>query len=394
MPDRCFRWRAMTATRDYYDVLSLQRDSSAEDVKRAYRRLAMKYHPDRNPGDEEAERSFKECAEAYEVLSDPERRRVYDAHGHAGLRGRPGHDFRSMNVEDIFSMFDDILGGFGGRASRQPRQRRGYDLETDVEITLHDVLTGTECDVEFDRLDVCGGCSGSGAAPGSVPASCTTCNGNGQVQQAGLGGMFRMVSTCPTCRGRGSIISEHCKDCSGRGRMAVHRSLRVRIPAGVHDGQAVRVGGEGEPPAPEVSPDGSGTPGDLHVLVRVSGDDRFERDGDHLITVAAVTFTQLAMGASIEVDGLDGTKELEIPSGTQPSTVFRIGGAGLPSLRSGRRGGLVVVARLIVPRKLADEQQRLLKEYAATEDVPVNEPNGSFWDKLRDVVTGGRERED
>ena len=297
-------------------------------------------------------------------------------------------------VLTVVSFFVGILGGFGGRARSQPRKRRGYDLETDVEITLHDVLTGTECDVEFDRLDVCGGCSGSGAAPGSSPATCSTCNGNGQVQQAGLGGMFRMVSTCPTCRGRGSIITQQCKDCSGRGRTAVHRSLRVRIPAGVYDGQAVRVGGEGEPPTPDVSPDGSGTPGDLHVLVRVIGDDRFERDDDHLITVALVTFTQLALGASIEVEGIDGTKELEIPSGTQPSTVFRIGGAGLPNLRSGRRGDLVVVARLIVPRKLSDEQQRLLNEYAATEDVPVNEPNGSFWDKLRDVVTGGRDCEE
>ncbi|MDP6601445.1 MAG: molecular chaperone DnaJ [Phycisphaerales bacterium] len=385
----------MTITRDYYEVLSIERTADGSEVKRAYRRLAMKYHPDRNPGDPEAERLFKEAAEAYEVLSSTERRRIYDQYGHEGLRSRPGHDFRSMHVEDIFSMFEDILGGFGGRTGRgRPQQKRGYDLETEVTVSMMEVLTGTECDVEIDRQDVCDTCGGTGARPGTSPETCTTCNGNGQVQQAGLGGMFRMVSACPTCRGRGTVVTERCDDCRGHGRATVHRSLLVRIPAGIADGQAIRVTGEGEPPPPEVSPDGSGTPGDLHVVIRVQPDDRFERDGDNLIVVEPVAFTQLAIGATVTIDTLDGTHELEIPAGTQTNELFRIASAGLPNLRSGKRGDMVVIVRLVVPRKLTERQKTLLSEYAETEDTPVNEANGSFWEKIKDVVTGGGSQSD
>ena len=377
-----------------YSVLEISIDATPKEVKKAYYRLAMKYHPDRNPNDVEAEKSFKECAEAYEVLSDAQKKQIYDQYGHEGLRGRghAAHDFNSMNVEDIFSMFNDILGGsrggFGGGRGRQ-RQVRGYDLETDVEIPLEEVLTGTERDVEFDRLDVCETCVGSGAKPGSSPETCATCQGQGKVAQQGLGGMFRMVSACPACGGRGSVIKDKCVDCHGRGRVSVHRKLRVKIPAGIHHGQAVRVGGEGEPPVPEVSPDGSGTRGDLHVLVRVKEDSRFERDGDHIIHIVSVAFTQLALGATIEVESIDETHNLEIPAGTQTNEIFRIEGAGLPDLRTVRRGDLIIIVRLSVPKKLSEDQRELLEEYAKTEDIPVHEAESSFWEKLKGAVTGG-----
>ncbi len=206
--------------------------------------------------------------------------------------------------------------------------------------------------------------------------------------------MFRMVSACPTCRGRGTVVAERCDDCRGHGRATAHRSLLVRIPAGIGDGQAIRVTGEGEPPSPEVSPDGSGTPGDLHVVIRVQSDERFERDGDNLIVVEPVAFTQLAIGATVTIDTLDGRHELEIPAGTQTNELFRIAAAGLPNLRSGKRGDMVVIVRLVVPRKLTERQRALLGEYAETEDTPVNETSGSFWEKFKDVVTGGRSQDD
>jgi molecular chaperone DnaJ len=307
-----------------------------------------------------------------------------------------------MNVEDIFSMFNDILGGgrgfggdfgggFGGGRGRA-REQRGFDLETDVEISLEEVLTGTEREVEFDRLAVCKTCSGNGGEPGTSPQTCSTCQGQGKVAQAGLGGMFRMVSACPTCQGRGTIITQKCEECKGHGRTAIHRQLRVKIPAGIHNGQAVRVAGEGEPPAPEVSHNGSGTSGDLHVAVRVSNDTRFERDGDHLIQIVPVAFTQLVLGFTLEVESIDQTHELDIPSGTQTNEIFRLEGAGLPDLRTGRRGDLVVIVRLSVPKKLSDEQRTLLEEYAKTEHIPVHEAETSFWGKIKDAVTGGKSR--
>jgi molecular chaperone DnaJ len=386
----------MPTTRDYYEVLSIEKTASGDEIKRAYRRLAMKYHPDRNPNDPQAEAKFKECAEAYEVLSNPERRAMYDRYGHAGLRSTPGHDFRSMNVEDIFSMFDDIFGGgFAGMGGNRTRGRgrggvpRGYDLETEVEITLEEVLSGASRDVEFKRLDVCQACDGSGAKAGSKPVKCSTCGGVGQVVQTGLGGMFRMQTTCPHCRGRGTVIVDKCGDCRGSGRVSVKRKLAVKIPAGIHDGQAVRIASEGEPPAPELSPGGQGIRGDLHVVVRVREHDRFERDGDDLLLAVSIGFTQLALGAQIEVSTIDGTRTLSIPAGTQHGALFRIGGAGLPNLRSGKRGDLVVVAQLVVPRKLTDAQRSLLAEYARTEDLTVANASESTWNKIKRAVKGG-----
>ena len=385
----------MPSTRDYYEILGVPKNAHQEEIKRAYRRLAMKYHPDRNPGNAEAEGKFKEAAEAYEVLSDDQKRQRYDQFGHAGLRGTPGHDFNQMNVEDIFSMFNDIFGGGGGgfgprRGGARRGPARGYDLETEVEITLQEVLEGCEREVEFTRLDVCRTCSGSGSKPGSEPTNCGVCGGKGQVMQQGLGGMFRMVSTCPECRGRGTVITDPCEDCDGRGRVSISRRLSVKIPPGVQSGQAVRVAGEGEPPPPEASPTGEGVRGYLHVVIRVEPLAGFERDGDHLFRMVPVGFSQLALGATLEVEGLDCPADVRIPAGTQHGAVFRIAGRGLPNLRSGRRGDLVVIVQLHVPRKLTDEQRRMLEEFSRTEKVPaeVHHEDASIWSRIRSAFGG------
>ncbi|MDZ4755438.1 MAG: molecular chaperone DnaJ [Phycisphaerae bacterium] len=381
----------MATQRDYYEILGVERTASGEEIKRSYRRLAMKHHPDRNPGNAESETEFKACAEAYEVLIDVERRARYDQYGNAGLRQTPGHDFRSMNVEDIFSMFADIFGNTpGGQGQRGGRRgaARGYDLETEVEITLEEVLTGTERDVEFKRLDVCGTCKGSGAKPGSTPVKCATCDGHGQVQQTGFGGMFRMVTTCPACRGRRTIIGEKCADCRGQGRVSLQRKLNVKLPQGIADGQIVRITGEGEPPPPESSPSGEGPRGDLHVVVRVRDHAQFERDGDNLLMVQPIAFAQAALGASLRVTMLDGEHELVIEPGTQHGDVYTIAGQGVPNLRTRKRGDINVHMQLVVPKKLNDSQRRLLADYAKTENLEVNKQSPSLWKKMKDTLSG------
>ncbi|MGI9014199.1 MAG: molecular chaperone DnaJ [Phycisphaerales bacterium] len=382
----------MAVTRDYYEILSLERTASGDEIKRSYRRMAMKYHPDRNPGDAEAEAKFKECAEAYEVLSDSERRAAYDKYGHAGLRGTPGHDFNSMNVEDIFSMFNDIFGaGFGGGNRNRSRRRgvaRGYDLETEVEITFEEVLLGASRDVEFKRLDVCRTCAGTGGKPGVEAITCPTCQGQGQVARAELGGMFRMVTVCPQCNGRGKMVAEKCSDCKGAGRVSIKRTIEVRVPPGIHDGQAVRISGEGEPPPPELSPSGTGVHGDLHVVVRVRPHRVFQRDRNDLVLMTPVTFAQASLGADIQVPTLEAATVVTIPAGTQHGKTFRIAEHGLPDLRSGKRGSLVVVIQLSVPRKLSDEQRELLRQYAETESVEVNPAKSGWWERFKEKLSG------
>jgi molecular chaperone DnaJ len=352
----------MSTSADYYEILGITRDAAGEEVRRAYRRLAIKWHPDQNPDNPDAEGKFKQCAEAYEVLSDPERRAVYDRHGHAGLRGRAGHDFNSMHVEDIFSMFNDIFGGQsgGGGGRRQRGPARGYDLETEVEITLEEVLEGCEREIPFKRLEVCTLCKGSGAKPGSKPIECSTCGGQGQVAQNGLGGLFRMVTTCPTCQGRRHIIKDKCGECSGQGRMSLQRKLSVKIPRGISDSQVVRVAGEGEPPPPQMSPDGTGVRGDLHIVVRVAEDERFERQGSDLITALEVSFADAALGGSVSIETLDGVSETDLDAGTQHGELFRLDGKGVPDLRTGQRGDLVVVVHVVVPRRLSNKQRELI----------------------------------
>ena len=370
------------AKRDYYKVLGIEKKASADEIKRAYRRLAIKYHPDKNPGNKEAEAKFKECAEAYEVLSDATKRQQYDQYGHEGLRGAGMHDFSRMNVDDIFSMFnlDDLFGGmFGGggrhRAARGAGPSRGYDLETGVELTLHEIAHGAEKTIEFTRQDRCDDCKGTGAAKGSSPSQCPVCKGNGQVAKGG--GFFQMVSTCPQCHGAGKVVTDPCRRCKGTGRVPRKRTVKIKIPAGVHEGQGIRVGGEGEPGR-------SGGPnGDLYCYVRVKQHEFLERDGNNLIAVVPISFTQATLGATIDVPSLDGTQQLKIPPGTQYGRIFRIRGHGLPDVRSGRSGDQLVQVTIETPSNLNERQEELLREFAQTENTNVSPKSKGFFDKLK-----------
>lgn len=385
----------MPTARDYYEVLGIEKTADAEEIKRSYRRLAMKYHPDRNPGDAEAEARFKEAAEAYEVLADDEKRKRYDQFGHEGLRGggAAAHDFQRMNVEDIFSMFGDIFEEMGrGRGARGGRGRgpaRGYDLETQVSLTLEDVFAGCERDVEFTRMDVCEKCTGSGAKPGSKPTPCSTCGGHGKVQQTGFGGMFRMVTACPNCQGRGTIVKDFCDGCRGKGRVPKSRKISVKIPKGINDGQAVRVPGEGEPPPPEASPNGEGVRGDLHVQVRVGEHELYKREGDHLLLEMPIGFTQATLGANLEIPTFEGKRTLTIPRGTQHGQLFRMKQEGLPNLRNpNSRGDLGVVVKIEIPRKLSAKQEKLLRDFAETEDERVLPESHGFLERVRKWLGG------
>ena len=367
--------------RDFYEILGVGKNASDDDIKRAYRKLAMKYHPDRS-GDKdkhEAEIQFKEAAEAYEVLSDADKRQRYDQYGHDGVRG--GHDFQHMNVEDIFSMFnlDEI---FGGRSRQRGGATRGYDLEIKVELSLYDVSTGVDKTIEFEKQDHCPKCNGSGAKAGSKPIPCPQCGGAGQVAQVGFGGMFRMVTTCPNCRGRGQVIKEHCGNCGGTGKVLVKRVVTIKVPAGVHDGQALRVQGEGE-----VGEMG-GPSGDLHCHIQVRQHPVFGRQANDLICQIPISFTQAALGTTLEVPTLHGKENLEVSSGSQHGQVFKMKGLGLPDLRTGRKGDQLIQVLIEVPKKLTDKQKDILRQFAVTEDDAAMPQRKSFMDKIKSVLKG------
>jgi len=374
------------AKRDYYEVLGVERTASADDIKRAYRRMAMKYHPDKNPGDKEAEAKFKECAEAYEVLSDAEKKKRYDQFGHDGLSGSGVHDFSRMNVDDIFGMFgfEDLFSSFfggagggrsGGRGSRRSGPSRGFDLETTVNLTLKEVLRGCEKTIEFTRQDTCPDCSGTGSAKGAKPSVCTVCGGRGQVAKGG--GFFQMVTTCPQCGGTGEMITNPCKTCRGTGREPKKRVVNIKIPAGVHEGQGIRVANEGEPGKH------NGPRGDLYCYVRILQHEFLERDGNDLVAVVPISFTQAALGATIDVPALEGMKQLKVPAGTQYGKIFRIKEEGLPDIRTGRRGDQLVQIVIETPLTLNSRQEELLREFAASENKSVSPQAQGFIDKLK-----------
>ncbi len=374
--------------KDYYEVLGVGKNASADDIKRAYRRMAMKYHPDKNPNNKEAETKFKECAEAYEVLNDPEKRKLYDQLGHDGLRGMGMRDYEHMSVWDVIrAVTEGFMGeglgdfgvtGFGFGAEERARRTgpsRGYDLETSVELTLNDVVKGVEKTVEFTRQDLCPECNGTGSAKGTSPGQCPTCHGIGQVARSSLG--FQMVSTCPQCRGSGEVITNPCKKCKGTGRVPKKRIVNVKIPAGVHEGQAIRVAGEGEPGR-------SGGPrGDLYCYVRVKPHEFLHRDGNNVVAVVPISFTEAALGTTIEVPSLNGAKQLKIPPGTQYGSIFRIKGQGLPDVRTGRNGDQLVQVVIETPAKLNAKQQELLREFAKTEDKSIYPQSRGFFEKLK-----------
>ncbi len=377
----------MAVKRDYYEVLGIERTAGADEVKRAYRKGALKYHPDNFDGDkDEAEVRFKELSEAYEVLSDPQKRQIYDRHGHEGLRGQGVHDFSNMGFGDIFSMFEDIFGGAGGFGGRGRRSRadRGYDLETQVELTLEQVATGVDETLEFERMDYCPACSGSGARPGTEPQRCETCGGYGKVQQQvpGFFGVSIRVSACPRCRGKGHIVTDPCEDCDGTGRMRKKRVLTVHIPPGIRDGQVIRIRGEGEPGK------AGGSKGDLHVYVQVADHPLLTRRNDDLVCQVPVTFTQAALGGTVQVPTLTGPEDVDIPAGTQTGDVITLKQRGLPNARTHRPGNEYVQIFVEVPRKLNKKQRELLEEFAKTENAHVSEERKSFFDKLKEYFSG------
>ena len=379
------------AKRDYYEVLGVGKNASADDIKRAYRRMAMKYHPDKNPDDKEAEAKFKECAEAYEVLSDPEKRRRYDQFGHEGLRGIGMRDYTHMRWQDIGSIFEDIFGfdeffgdifGTRSRRARRAGPTRGYDLETSVELTLNNIAKGAEKTIEFARQDICPECNGTACAKGTTPGRCPTCGGTGRVARGG--GFFQMVSTCRQCGGSGQVITNPCRKCKGTARVPKKRIVNIKIPAGVHEGQGVRVADEGEPGR------GGGPRGDLYCYVRIKPHEFLQRDGNNLVAVVPISSTQAALGATIDVPSLDGTKRLKIPPSTQYGSIFRIKGQGLPDVRTGRCGDELVQITIETPTKLNVKQQQLLREFAKTENKSVCPKSKSFFEKLKKYFGNNR----
>ena len=347
----------MISKRDYYDILGVDRNATPEQIKANYRKLALKYHPDRNPGSKEAEESFKEAAEAYEVLRDTQKRNIYDHYGHEGLQGTGFSGFRGF--EDIFSSFTDIFDdffGFGtGRRSRTAA-RRGADLRYDLTISFEDAAFGLETDINMEKLQTCSTCGGTGCAPGTHPKDCPQCAGTGQISRSQ--GFFSIRTTCPNCRGEGLIIPSPCAECGGTGQVEKSKQVTLKIPAGVDTGSRLRLTGEGE------SGHRGGPPGDLYVYLSVKPHDFFKRNDDHVICQVPISFVQAALGAEIDVPTLTGKKKLKIPKGTQPGEVFRFKREGIPSLRGHGKGDQIIQVLVKTPTGLSKKQEALLVEFA------------------------------
>lgn len=370
----------MAAKRDYYEVLGLQRTATEQEIAVSYRRLAFKYHPDKNPGDEDATKLFKEAAEAYEVLSDPDKKSRYDRMGHAGVDGSAGGSPHFTDVNDIFSAFGNIFGEgvfgdiFGGR-QRGPRVQKGADVRSDVTIDLLAAARGVSKKIKFNRHQRCAECGGSGARPGSKPERCRYCNGQGQVIQSS--GIFRVQTTCPACHGAGNVIKTPCTSCDGAGQVMERVEREVNVPAGVDSQTRLRLTGEGDP-----SPNG-GPAGDCYCFVTVEDHPLFQRDGQNLICRLPITYSQAALGATVEVPTLDGPEEMKIPAGTQPGDVFKLRGRGMPDPRYRGVGDLLVQVNLEIPKNLTERQEQLLRELAKEEHTNVSPQQKSFFEKLK-----------
>jgi molecular chaperone DnaJ len=368
------------AQRDYYEILGVSRDASDTDIKKAFRQLALKHHPDRNPGDAHAEERFKEAAEAYGVLGDPDKRRRYDAYGHAGVSGAAGG---SGFDPTIFADFSDILGdffGFGDPFGRRRRPQRGSDLLYTLPLTFEEAAFGTEAHIKIQRTERCETCSGTGAAPGTEPVTCPTCRGAGQVtfQQ----GFFSVARTCTQCRGAGRIVSKPCATCNGQGQRAVDKPLNIKIPPGIDAGSRLRINGEGEAGTL------GGPSGDLYVELRVAEHAFFKRDGTHLVCEVPVGVAQAALGATIEVPTLEGGKaKLNVPEGIQSGAVLKLKGQGVPALGGRGRGDLHVLVRVVVPKHLTSEQRKLFEQLAKTLPVPdLKDKDKSLLDRMKDFL--------
>ena len=374
--------------RDYYEVLGVSKTAADPEIKSAYRKLALKYHPDRNHGNKEAEDKFKEGAEAYAVLADPDKRRMYDRFGHAGLGSGAGFD------PSVFTGFEDILGGlgdifgfgsvFGASGPRRSGPQRGADLRYDLEITFEESAKGAETHIQIPRQEPCATCKGTGAAPGTKPTTCPQCQGRGQLRYQQ--GFFTVARTCSQCRGSGSIISKPCTECRGAGRVPQERKLTVRIPKGIATGQRLRLSGEGE-----AGPAG-GPAGDLYVVIHVQDHPFFQRDGNDLFCEIPLNYPTLAMGGEITIPTLEGEENFTVPEGTQSGATFTLRGRGMPDVSGRGRGNLIVRVKLVTPRKLTRDQKKLLEELAATlpkekfQPTPAGEQDDKgLFDRVKDI---------
>jgi molecular chaperone DnaJ len=370
----------LAVKRDYYEVLGVGRQASADDLKRAFRKIAMDSHPDRFPDDTVAAARFKEASEAYTVLSDPGRRRTYDMFGHAAVEsgGGPAVDFSDMPFADIFDTF--FGGGFGGR--RRERSNRGDDLRYDLTITFEEAFTGVEKQIDVARRATCNRCSGSGAEPGTGVETCPGCRGSGQIrrQTQSIFGAVVTAATCPTCGGAGRLLKSPCVQCRGQGRVESSKRLAVRIPAGVDTGSQIRISGEGEAGLR------SGQPGDLYVVLRVKPHAHLARHEQDMVYELRVNMVQAALGDRIEIPTLEGLVEIAIPAGTQNGQSFRLAGRGMPDVRGGRRGDQYVVVQVVIPKDLTPEQKAMLRKVGGLTGKPEKVSKG-FFEKLRDAIS-------
>lgn len=368
----------MAEKRDYYELLGVARDAPPEEIRSAYRKLALKLHPDRNPDDKESERKFKEVSEAYEVLSDEQKRRLYDQYGHEGLRGTPQTDYQSASFQDILERFGDILGGssffgdFFGQGGGRRGPRRGASLRVEVEIDFVEAGLGAKKTIELARSERCGACQGSGCRPGTSPQTCRSCGGRGVVGRNA--GFFVLQQSCGACGGGGKEITDPCGDCRGRGVVRRKREVEVRIPAGIEDSTRMRVAGMGEE-----SPDGGGS-GDLYVDVYVREHAFFHRDGNDLLCEVPIPFATASMGGEVEVPTLTGRTTLKVPRGTASGALLRMKGQGLPGVNGRGKGDQIVRVVVAVPEKLTKRQEELLKEFAKIE--LDNHGKKNLWEKF------------
>ncbi len=364
------------AKRDYYEILNVSRDASASELKKAYRQLAMKYHPDRNPDNPEAEDKFKEASEAYSVLGDEEKRKMYDQYGFDGLKaGGRGFGDGSFFSDSTFADFGDILGdlfGFGsfGGSRNRNAPRKGRDIGIETVITMEESFHGIEKEVELERETECSSCEGSGCESGHAPSTCSTCGGSGSVRRSQ--GFFSISSTCPHCHGSGKIITNPCKTCGGSGRELETRNIKVNIPSGIAEGQRLRVSGEGE------TGTNGGRPGDLYIIINVKEDGLFTREGNDLIKDLEITFAQAALGDEVEIDTYNGKEKIKIPSETQHGDYIKLKGKGFKSINSWGKGDIIVIFNIVTPSKLSKEEKKLFKELRQLELGRKTKKGGFF----------------
>ena len=375
------------AKRDYYDILGVPRNASTEEIKKSYRQMAMQHHPDRNPGDKEAEEKFKEAAEAYSILADSEKRSVYDRFGQEGLRGEGFSGFSGFD-SSVFEDFEDILGNFfgfsfgdflgGSQRRRSSERRKGRDLALEITINLEEAAAGAEKEIRISRAEICPVCRGSKRKPGTQAAACPACGGQGQVRYQQ--GFFTVARTCSRCQGRGQVIAFPCETCQGKGHVREKRTLKVRIPAGINEGSRLRLVGEGE------AGDEGMSPGDLYVVVRVAGHPFFEREGNDLSCQIEVSLTQAALGARIEIPTLDGSEVLKIPAGIQSGDTLRLKGKGVQDIGGRKKGDLLVKVQVMTPENMTKEQKALLVQLAELRGEDIEAVDKSIAHRVKNIL--------